>query len=143
MSEEFTPLTEKSTAAVPSQFVVFEIALSDAVRAEAAAAGRPDRLWLGISQHKEYPPGYRHAWGNAWVSSTQDGGNPYPVASLRFRIDMPEPSGTNVSDKTCQNSASCDGDCKYYGAVLGDFSSSWNAWASDPYYGSWSVSDNW
>ena len=127
-----------------TQARIYEIQLADEVRTRAAAEGKPERLWLGMTEHKEYPPGYRHAWGNAWVSSTEDGQNPYPVASLRFRVAMPEPgNGMNTSDQTSSNASSCPGDCKYWGAAFGDFNSSWNAWASEPFYGNWSVSDNW
>ena len=140
---EFTTIQTGQVRPVSSEIEVFELPISEDVREALVANGLPPTLWLAMNRNKEYPPGYRHAWGNAWVSSTQDGGSPYPVASLRFRIEMPEPSGTNISDQTCNNCASRDGNCQYYGAVLGDFQSNWAAWASDPNYGSWSVSGSW
>jgi hypothetical protein len=143
MNEDFVRIENGQLQPVATELEVFEIPFSEEMRTAAIANGLPPRLWLGILRNKEYPPGYRHAWGHAWVSSTQNGSSPYAVATLRFRIDMPEPTGTNVSDQTCHNCSSRDGDCKFYGAVLGDFQSNWAAWASDPNYGSWSVSGAW
>ena len=144
MSQEFTRIeTGTLTKALATEIMAFEIALTESARASAVESGLPPTLFLGINRNADYPIGYRHAWGNAWVSTTKDGANPHAVASLRFRIEMPEPTQTNISDKTCANSASCDGDCKYVGAVGGDFQSNWTAWASDPNCGDWSVNFRW
>jgi len=108
--------------------------------AAARKAGVPTTLWLGIMEHKEYPPFYRHAWGTAYVSTRQDGG---PVDSLRLRIEMPALGSPVVDDQTRGNSAECSADCKFGGTIFGDFTSNWHAWATHTGFGTWENSNNW
>ena len=70
---EFTTIQTGQVRPVSSEIEVFELPISEEVREALVANGLPPTLWLGVNRNKEYPPGYRHAWGNAWVSSTQDG----------------------------------------------------------------------
>jgi len=143
MSEDFIKIESGETRFPSSEIAIYELPLSTEVRTAVKAKGFPSTLFLGITRHKEYPPGYRHAWGNAWISSTKDGAHSHSVELLRLRIEMPEALGTNVSDLTCNNCASIAGDCKFFGSVLGDFQSSWTAWASDSIYGQWSIRGRW
>ncbi|NJA06972.1 hypothetical protein HC024_14760 [Methylococcaceae bacterium WWC4] len=125
------------------QVIVCRLDLPEDLHPQALVQGVPTSLWLGISMHKEYPPLYRHAWGTAYVSTRQDGGDRYPVDTLRFRIEMPGLGGAIVDEQTRNNSAECPADCKFAGTIFGDFQSTWMAWATHAGFGTWSHSDNW
>jgi hypothetical protein len=110
---------------------------------EPLTEGAPLTLWLSISENKEYPLLYRHAWGSAHVSTREDGADSFPIETLRLRIEMPGLTGPIVDDQTRQNSADCPADCKFAGTIAGDFTSRWDAWATHPGYGTWSSGNNW
>lgn len=119
-----------------SQTVVAKLEIPSALKEK----GLPPTLWLGMRENKEWYIGYRHAWGEAIVSTKQDLSDRYPVQKLRFRIDGP--NGV-VGDRTCDNAAECSVDNKYWGTVVGDFSANWHAWACDPNYGCWETTNDW
>ena len=124
---------------------VFPISLS-APRGPSLSPGRhPESLWIGFQKHKEAPPGYRHAWGTAYVSSTPDGGTPYKVSQLRFIIRMPDldPGKVCIFDETHKDVSSIDGECKVFGAVFGDFQAEWGLELDDIYYGKHTKSTRW
>jgi len=103
----------------------------------AQAQNRPTQLWLGIVKHKEHPPFYRHAWGTAVVSTNPKFTDRYPVRSLRLRIAMPAVTGDMVCEQSTNTAAEAPAGCLRRGIVFGSFTSHWQAWASDPIFGSW------
>jgi hypothetical protein len=123
--------------------VVQKLDLPREMHEKAITEGIPTTLWLGMSLNKEYPPFYRHAWGTAWVSTRQDGGDRYPVDTLRLRIEMPALTGPVTDDQTRNNAAECSADCKFGGTIFGDFSSNWHAWATHKGFGTWDNQTNW
>lgn len=135
MSEEARNLniSDDSVVAEDSdRILAFLLEPSDAEKASLKDAGKPTTLWLMMRQRREYPPGYRHAWGTSWVSTQRNGPANNPVQSLRMRIVMPKPGGGNVTDdKRSGNSAEVKADCKYGGIVAGNFRSDCLAEATD------------
>jgi len=109
---------------------------------ESVAADIPQTLWLHIQTHIEYPPGYRHAWGSAYVSSDQEGHSPFPVQNIALRISMESPGGEQITYPHNENSSSVDASVQYYGAVLGSFHANFFAVATHPGYGTWSTQQN-
>jgi len=103
----------------------------------AQAQNRPTQLWLGIVKHKEHPPFYRHAWGTAMVSTNPKFTDRYPMRSLRLRIVMPAVTGDMVCEQSTNTAAETPAECLTRGIVFGSFTSHWQAWASDPVFGSW------
>src|SRR5689334_9690246 len=103
----------------------------------AQAQNRPTQLWLGIVKHKEHPPFYRRAWGTAVVSTNPKFTDRYPVRSLRLRIAMPAVTSDLVCDQSTNTSAETPTECFRRGIVFGSFTSHWQAWATDPVFGSW------
>jgi hypothetical protein len=103
----------------------------------AQAQNRPTQLWLGIAKHKEHPPFYRHAWGTAVVSTNPKFTDRYPMRSLRLRIAMPAVTGDMVCEQSTSTAAETPAECFRRGIVFGSFTSHWQAWASDPVFGSW------
>ena len=103
----------------------------------AQAQNRPTQLWLGIVKHKEHPPFYRHAWGTAVVSTNPKFTDRYPMRSLRLRIAMPAVTGDMVCEQSTNTAAETPAECLTRGFVFGSFTSHWQAWASDPVFGSW------
>jgi len=103
----------------------------------AQAQNRPTQLWLGIVKHKEYPPFYRHARGTAVVSTNPKFTDRYPMRSLRLRIAMPAVTGDMVCEQSTSTAAETPAECFRRGIVFGSFTSHWQAWASDPVFGSW------
>jgi hypothetical protein len=103
----------------------------------AQAQNRPTQLWLGIVKHKEHPPFYRHAWGTAVVSTNPKFTDRYPVRSLRLLIAMPAVTGDMVCEQSTNTAAEAPAECLRRGIVFGSFTSHWQAWASDPVFGSW------
>jgi hypothetical protein len=100
-------------------------------------------LWLSITQFKESAPGYRHAWGTVHVSTREDGGDSYPIQSLRLRIDTPIPGSSTTDDQTHRNAANCYASCVHIGSVDGAFTSRWDAWVTEPGFGTWTIGDDW
>jgi len=105
--------------------------------------GLPPSLWLGMSLNKEWPPFYRHAWGEARVSTRQDMGDRYPVARLTFRVEMPALGSPVVDQQTCSAAATCPADAKYGGTIFGGFTARWTATAYHPCYGTWTNDYSW
>jgi len=103
----------------------------------AQAQNRPTQLWLGIVKHKEHPPFSRHAWGTAVVSTNPKFTDRYPIRSLRLRIAMPAVTGDMVCEQSTNTAAETPAECLTRGIVFGSFTSHWQAWASDPVFGSW------
>ena len=106
----------------------------------SATGGGP--LYLHIQSHIEYPPGYRHAWGTALVTSDQAGTQPVQVEFISLTISMDSPGGGERTVQPRNNASSTDADVKYYGAVFGSFHCTFFAVARHPGYGEWSVSSN-
>ena len=102
----------------------------------------PATLWLHLTTNIEYPPGYRHAWGTAYVTSDQEGHSPYAIQNIALRISMESPAGDQVTYPNNGNSSSVDAEVKYYGAVIGNFHASFYAVATHPGYGTWSTQYN-
>jgi hypothetical protein len=146
-SGESTVVGSSQQIVLPMEIMVRPLEEIDGLPVEVGAA--PATLWLRISQHKEFPIGYRHAWGTAHVSTREDGGDSFPVQSLRLQITMPVPAGSPggplVSNEARGNAADCAADCKYNGVppAIGDFSSRWDAWATHPGYGTWTTGNHW
>jgi len=125
-----------------SKSSVYEIAINGSLLNDQTVTTRPEEqiaswfddtpvnIFLHINAHKEFYVGYRHAWGNAWVSSDREGTQAHPVISIRFRVEMPTPGGQVVDDRTAARAASCDADCNFGGVVAGDFTAHFQAWAT-------------
>lgn len=103
----------------------------------------PPRLYLGMSRNKEWPPFYRHAWGEARVSTRADMSDRYPVAKLMARVEMPALGSPVVDQRTCSWSGSCRVDAKFGGTIFGAFTARWSAEASHPCFGTWRYSNQW
>jgi len=102
----------------------------------------PHTLWLTITEHKEFAPHYRRAWATARVS-TREGGRGRKVRQLRLRIDMPIPGSATVDDQVRSDAGECAAACIFVGSVAGDFTSRWEAWVTEPGYGTWTTGDTW
>lgn len=106
-------------------------------------AGVPAKLYLSMSRNKEWPPFYRHAWGEARVSTRPDMGDRYPVTALSFRVEMPALGSPVVDQRTCNGAATCPADAKYGGTIFGEFSAHWTATAFHPCFGTWRNDSSW
>lgn len=105
--------------------------------------GAPHPLLLTITEYKEFAPHYRRAWATARVSTRGEERGSRRVHELRLRIDMPIPGSVTVDDQTRSDAEECAAACIYVGSVAGNFTSRWDAWVSEPGYGTWAVGDSW
>lgn len=101
----------------------------------------PEALYLHVDGNVEWSVFNGHAWGRASVSSDPAGNSPYPVARLRLRIIMNTPQQQN-STTGSDNASMHDNDVVWAGAnpILSGPHTTFDAYAEDPRYGSWSNS---